>query len=115
MAELSGTSGTMTAARQALRQLRSAALIEGCTLAILICIAVPLKHLAGIPAATAIVGPIHGIAFVAYVWLIVSTRDQLGWSRAETMRLLLPAFIPFGTFFNVGFLNRKDATLAAHP
>lgn len=115
MAELSGTSGTMTVARQALRQLRGAALIEGCTLVALICIAVPLKHLAGIPQATAIIGPIHGIAFVAYVWLILSTRAQLGWTGAETLRLLVPAFIPFGTFFNVGFLNRKDALLAARP
>lgn len=113
MAELSGTSGATTATRQALRQLRAAALIEGCTLVMLICIAVPLKHLAGIPAATAIMGPIHGIAFVAYAWLIVSTRGQLGWTGTETMRLLLPAFIPFGTFFNVGFLNRKEARLTA--
>lgn len=113
MAELSGTSGTMTEARQALRQLRAAALIEGCTLVMLICIAVPLKHLGGIPAATAIMGPIHGIAFVAYAWLIFSTRAQLGWTGAETVRLLLPAFLPFGTFFNVVFLSRKDATLAA--
>lgn len=111
MAEFSGTSGRMTAAQQALRELRRAALIEGCTLVALVCIAVPLKHLAGIPAAAAIMGPVHGIAFVAYVWLVVSTRGQLGWTMTETLRLLGPAFIPFGTFFNIGFLNRKDRTL----
>lgn len=98
-------------AMQALRHLRLAALIEGTTLATLVCIAMPLKYAAGIPQATAIMGPVHGIAFVAYVWLIVSTRADLHWRGAELARLLIPAFIPFGTFFNVGFLNRKAASL----
>lgn len=102
-----------TPARQSLRHLRLAALIEGCTLAILVCIAAPLKHLAGIPTASAILGPVHGIAFVAYVWLIFSTRRELGWTTGDLARLLVPAFIPFGTFFNVGFLNRKAAALQA--
>lgn len=98
-------------APQSLRQLRVAALIEGCTLVTLVCIAAPLKHFGDIPAVSAILGPIHGIAFVAYVWLIFSTRRELGWSNGEMARLLIPAFIPFGTFFNVGFLNRKGARL----
>lgn len=100
-----------TPARQSLRQLRLAALIEGCTLVTPVCIAAPLKHLAGIPAASAIMGPIHGIAFVAYVWLIISTRHELGWINSELAWLLVTALIPFGTFFNVGFLNRKAAVL----
>jgi integral membrane protein len=96
-------------AQQSLRHLRRAALIEGCTLVTLVCIAAPLKHFGDIPAVSAILGPIHGVAFVAYVWLIFSTRSQLGWSASEMARLLIPAFIPFGTFFNIGFLNRKAA------
>ncbi len=100
-----------TPALQSLRDLRRAALIEGCTLVALVCVAVPLKHLAGIPAATAIMGPVHGIAFIAYVWLIFSTRRDLGWTSGDLVRLLVPAFIPFGTFFNVGFLNRKAVAL----
>jgi len=98
-------------ARESLRQLRIAALIEGCTLVTLVCIAAPLKHLAGIPTASAILGPVHGIAFVAYIWLIFSTRRELGWTTGDLARLLVPAFIPFGTFFNVGFLNRKADAL----
>ncbi|MBS4048828.1 MAG: DUF3817 domain-containing protein [Alphaproteobacteria bacterium] len=91
--------------------MRIAALIEGCTLVTLVCIAAPLKHLAGIPTASAILGPVHGIAFVAYIWLIFSTRRELGWTTGDLARLLVPAFIPFGTFFNVGFLNRKADAL----
>jgi integral membrane protein len=105
--------GDTETAQQALRHLRLAALIEGCTLVALVCIAVPLKHLAGIPVVSAILGPVHGIAFVAYIWLIVSTCHDLGWNRGELARLLVPAFIPFGTFFNIGFLRRKAAALPA--
>jgi integral membrane protein len=107
------THSTMEHARQSLHHLRLAAMIEGCTLAVLVCIAAPLKHLAGIPTVSAIMGPVHGIAFVAYVWLIFSTRCQLGWTTGETLRLLVPAFIPFGTFFNVTFLRRKGLSLDA--
>lgn len=108
MTDTSGTSGqNAELARQALRHLRIGALIEGTTLVTLVCIAMPLKYGAGITQATAIMGPIHGIAFVAYVWLIFSTRAELKWSNADFARLFIPAFIPFGTFFNVGFLKRR--------
>lgn len=113
MPEISDTSGPSALVQEALRHLRMAAMIEGCTLAVLVCIAAPLKHLAGIPTVSAIMGPVHGIAFVAYVWLIFSTRCQLGWTTGETLRLLVPAFIPFGTFFNVTFLRRKGLSLDA--
>jgi integral membrane protein len=96
-------------AQTALRQLRIAALVEGGTLAALVCIGLPLKYGAGLPQATAILGPIHGIAFLAYLWLVLSTRAELGWSGRALVRLILPAFIPFGTFFNIGFLRRKAA------
>lgn len=113
MAEISDTSGPSALAQETLRHLRMAAMIEGCTLVILVCIAAPLKHLAGIPTVSAIMGPVHGIAFVAYVWLIFSTRSQLGWTTGDMLRLLVPALIPFGTFFNVAFLRRKAVTLDA--
>lgn len=102
-------------AQTALRHLRIAALIEGSTLAVLVCIAVPMKHLAGMKAATAIAGPIHGVAFIAYIWLVASTIPVLRWSRWDLARLLVPALIPFGTFFNIGLLRRRAAALEGSP
>lgn len=100
-------------AQATLRQLRIAALIEGGTLIALVGIGMPLKHWAGLREATAILGPIHGIAFIAYLWMVLSSRAMLGWSHAEMARLILPAFIPFGTFFNIGFLRRRSNPEAA--
>lgn len=108
MTDPSTLTPTAASARIALRQLRHAALIEGCTLVVLVCLGMPLKHLGGIPQATAILGPIHGIAFIAYLWLVFSSRGLLGWTGAEMARLVIPAFIPFGTFFNIGFLRRRS-------
>lgn len=76
-------------------------------------IAVPLKHFAGLPFATTIMGPIHGVAFLFYVWMLVQTVSAGGWSRGETARMFIAAFIPFGAFVNERALARRQRLLAA--
>jgi integral membrane protein len=95
-----------------LRRMRAVSLLEGTTLLLLLAVAVPLKHLAGIPIATAIMGPIHGIAFVLYIWMLVQTVSIGGWTRAAAARMILAAFIPFGAFVNERALARRQASLA---
>jgi integral membrane protein len=63
--------------------------------------------------ATRIMGPVHGAAFVAYLWSMIATVSGGGWSRRETLRLGVAAFVPFGGFLNAGLLRRKRAALAA--
>ena len=75
-----------------LRRMRAASLLEGSTLLLLVVVAVPLKHLAGMAAATAVMGPIHGLAFLVYVWMLIQTVSGGGWSRSETIRLAIAAF-----------------------
>ncbi len=50
-----------------LRRLKIVSLVEGTTLLLLVFIAVPLKHLAGWKAMSSVMGPIHELAFLAYV------------------------------------------------
>jgi integral membrane protein len=96
-----------------LRRMRAVSLLEGTTLLLLVGVAVPLKHLAGYPIATRLVGPVHGIAFVLYVWMLIQTVSMGGWSRGETARMVLAAFIPFGAFLNERALARRQSALAA--
>ena len=96
-----------------LRLMRLASLFEGSTLVILVCIAMPLKYMAGYPLATQIVGSVHGFAFLAYVWVVIKTVSGGGWRAGEVLRLLVSAFIPFGAFFNIGFLRSKGAAIVA--
>lgn len=88
------------------QELRYMAFAEAVTLVTLICIAVPLKHLADMPVATSVMGPIHGIAFLLFVWIVIrSWAEGLigGWGAG---RLVLGAFIPFAGFVNERWLAR---------
>jgi len=96
-----------------LRWMRAVSLLEGSTLLALVLVAVPLKHLAGVPMATRIMGPIHGLAFLLYVWMLARTVCAGGWPRSEMIRLVAAAFIPFGAFINERRLARRQAVLAA--
>jgi integral membrane protein len=91
--------------------MRAVSLLEGTTLLLLVGVAVPLKHLAGIPVVTSIMGPIHGIAFILYVWMLVQTVSMGGWTLAAAARMVLAAFIPFGAFLNERALARRQASL----
>ncbi len=90
-----------------LKRLRIASWLEGTTLVLLICIAVPLKHLAGVPQPVSVMGPIHGLAFLFYAWMVVNSASGGLWRKAEVVRLLILAFVPFGTFFNTGMIRRR--------
>lgn len=96
-----------------LRWMRAVSLIEGSTLLLLVLVAVPLKHVADLPVATRIMGPIHGLAFLSYGWMLVRTVAGGGWSRADIARLSVAALIPFGAFINERALARRQARLAA--
>ncbi len=97
--------------RAQLRRLEIASFAEATTLVLLVCVAVPLKHLAGYPLGVRVMGPVHGLAFLSYVWIAVQTVSGGGWSAIEAARLFVGAFVPFGGFLNLPFLARKVALL----
>ncbi len=92
-----------------LTRLRLAGLIEGTTLLILLLVAVPLKHLAGMPAAVSVVGPVHGLAFVAYLVALADNFAGGGWRPRDMARVGLVALLPLGTFLNDPWLARRQA------
>lgn len=98
-------------ARAQLRRLEVASAVEALTLVGLVGVAVPLKHLAGYADAVHVMGPVHGLVFLAFVWTAVQTVAGGGWSVAEAVRLFVGAVVPFGGFFNLPFLARKGAAL----
>ncbi len=104
------TEDLQSAARQQLRRIRAVSLLEGVTLVILVFVAVPLKHLAGIDAATATMGPIHGTAFLIYIWTLAHTASFFGWRKGEIFRLFLFAAVPLGAVANARWLKHKEAT-----
>lgn len=90
-----------------LRRLRTAALVEGTTLLLLLGVAVPLKHLAGLPLPVSVVGPIHGMAFLSYLWMVFNSVSSQSWSGREIGCLLAGALLPFGGLLTASLINRK--------
>lgn len=93
-------------------RLRLAGLAEGCTLLGLVAVAVPLKHLAGLPLPTRILGPVHGLMFLTYAMVLVETATAEAWPRRDWSRAALACLLPFGTFLNDAWLRRR---LAGNP
>ena len=91
------------------QELRYAAFAEAVTLVALVCIAVPLKRIADIPAATSILGPIHGGMFLFFVWIVIRSWAEGLINGLGAGRLLIGAFIPFGGFINERWLSRRFA------
>jgi len=82
------------------------ALIEGITTIALFFVAMPVKYLLGNPVLTPSAGMAHGVAFIAYVAIMIpalvsSRADALGW-----LRTALAALVPLGTFVNDSYLKR---------
>ena len=94
-----------------LRWLRWASLAEGLTLVLLVCIAVPLKRMAGIPEFVSMLGPVHGGAFLIYLAMVARAAQADLLTSTESIKLMLVAFIPFGALLMGGMFKRKAALM----
>ena len=103
--------GRLRLERAQLRRLEAASCVEATTLVLLVGVAVPLKHLARVPVAVTIMGPVHGFAFTAYLWTVLQTVAGGGWRRPEWLRLVAAAFVPFAGYANLPLIRRKAAAV----
>lgn len=74
-------------------------IIEGLSLLILLCIAMPIKYIGGNPAPVSYVGMIHGILFILYVVYLLAISSELEWSFRFTFIAFISASIPFGMIY----------------
>ncbi len=82
-----------------LGRLRAVSILEGFSLLALVGIAMPLKYLAGQPAAVHFAGLAHGVLFVLYVGLLVQTAVELRWSVSKVGLGLVASVLPFGAWY----------------
>jgi integral membrane protein len=81
-----------------LEQFRLVALAEGISFLLLLFIAMPLKYMAGIPLAVRIVGMIHGLLFVLFIYSLIGAASEREWPFARSIKAFISSLIPFGTF-----------------
>lgn len=97
-----------------LGRLQLAAILEACTLILLIGVAVPLKHVWGWPLGVKVIGPVHGLAFIGYAVVLLQSIGAGMWLRGEIGWLALSAFVPFAGFRSSTFFARRAAALGSH-
>ncbi|MEZ4804422.1 MAG: DUF3817 domain-containing protein [Bacteroidia bacterium] len=73
--------------------------IEGYSFLILLAIAMPLKYFFELPEAVKIVGMIHGLLFVAFMFSILNLIQSKLLSFKNGVKAFLLSIIPFGTFY----------------
>jgi integral membrane protein len=54
-----------------------------------------------------ILGPIHGLLFIAYVVIALGLRSEAGWSNVATFWILVAAVLPFGGYVVDWWLLRE--------
>ena len=95
----------------ALRQLRLVAFLEGLSFVILLFIAMPLKHFAGMPLAVRVAGMAHGILFLLFVVALFRAATAQGWPLRRWAAAFAASLLPFGTFLFDGSLKKEIASL----
>lgn len=98
-----------------LSRLRLLCLLEAATLLVLLLVAVPMKHLAGLPWAVSFMGPLHGLVFLGFCWKVANAA-ALGDIDARTgCKLVLFACLPGGGFYSWKMLDREPASASTAP
>ena len=82
----------------AIRHVRTVGLLEGASFLVLLAIAMPLKYLAGMPAAVSVVGMAHGLLFLLYLGVIGNAVVTVPWPYSRAALLVVAALLPFGPF-----------------
>jgi integral membrane protein len=90
-----------------LKEFRWVAFSEGLSFILLLFVAMPLKYWAGLPLAVRIVGSVHGLLFVAFLWTLFRVAVERGWSPRRWLTALISSIIPFGTFVFDRSLKRE--------
>ena len=92
-----------------LKAFRILSLIEGLSLITLFFIAMPLKYYFNVPEAVPIVGPIHGILFMAYFFFSLSVSHKEEWSVGFWLLVLLASVVPGACFVLDWKLKKGEA------
>lgn len=77
---------------------RFTGIIDGCSLLVLLLVAMPLKYIADMPLAVTLAGSIHGGIFIVYVLAVLYAQLRLQWHVKWTFFSILAAFLPFANF-----------------
>lgn len=82
----------------AMKRYRVGAWIVGVGLLVLVLVGMPMKYLGGDPTVVAIVGPLHGFLYMAYLVLTADLAYRARWPVGRAVLVALAGTIPFVSF-----------------
>ncbi|MEJ2870348.1 DUF3817 domain-containing protein [Actinomycetospora sp. OC33-EN08] len=82
----------------AMRRYQVGAYVVGVGLLVLVLVAMPLKYFADQPLLVAIVGPVHGFLYMAYLALTADLGVKARWPVGRLLLVALAGTIPFVSF-----------------
>lgn len=77
---------------------KKVAIAEGISYLVLLFIAVPLKHFAGMPLAVKYTGWVHGLLFVLYVMMVIMCWTEYKWKAGKVATVFFASLLPFAPF-----------------
>lgn len=80
--------------RAALLRYRVMAYVVGTGLAVLCFVGIPLQYAAGNATVVAVVGPIHGFAYIAYLAVGYDMARRVRWPLSRLIPVVLAGFVP---------------------
>ena len=81
-----------------LGRFRFVALLEGISYLILLGIAMPMKYYMEMPMMVKVVGWIHGLLFIGYLYALLQVWMEHKWSFLKVLVAFIVSLIPFGAF-----------------
>lgn len=96
-----------------LKHLSIMALVEASSLVALILIAVPLKHMADLPIAVKIVGPIHGALFIWTLGMLIFVLSRRELAPSKGLLFFFAMLIPFAGLWSHRMIDKRIAEYAS--
>lgn len=93
-----------------LRNFKLVALTEATTFLLLL-VASYVKRASDQPLGVEVLGPIHGLLFIAYVMMALGLREHAGWSSRQTSLILIGAVVPFGGYAVDRWIDNNNAAV----
>lgn len=69
-------------------------------------IAMPIKYFAGYGAGVTVMGALHGVIWLLYMWVVLAMMTLKMWNRAQILRLVFSPVLPLGGFATALWINK---------
>lgn len=98
--------------KSSIGRLRIIGIVEGISFILLLGLAMPLKYIWGMPLAVRIVGSLHGLLFVLFLYALLQVTIERKWNIVRVMTAFMSSLLPFGTFVFDKQLKKEQESIS---